>query len=143
MLENGSRPEAAGARPSRVLVVEGDEGGSNLAQKALRKAGYDTDGVSNGAEAVEYYRESWRDVDLVILDLMMPEMNGHDAFRAMRAVNPGVKALLLSGYSLDSRIQAVLDEGALDYLQKPFRLAELADKVALALGTENGDDETR
>ena len=130
-------------KPACIMFVDDEKPVRESSCEALRRLGYEMVPCENGAAAVEYYRKSWRDVDLVILDMMMPEMNGHDTFRAMRAVNPGVKAMLLSGFSLDTRIQAVLDEGVLDYLQKPFPLAELYDKVAQTLATENRDHETR
>ena len=123
----------AAAGPARILFVDDEKSVRMSSCEALRGLGYEMVPCENGAEAVECYRESWRDVDLVILDMVMPKMNGHDAFRAMHKVNPGVKVLLLSGYSLDSRIQAVLDEGVLDYLQKPFRLDDLYAKVAQLL----------
>jgi len=118
---------------ARLLLVDDEEVVRESACEMLHDLGYDVVSCVDGVAAVEYYRESWQDVDLVLLDMMMPKMNGHDAFRAMRAINSKVKVLLLSGFSLDHRIQAVLDEGALGYLRKPFRYDELGDNVAQVL----------
>jgi len=126
---------------ARILFVDDEEAVRGSAGEMLRELGYEVVPCEHGAAAVDYYRESWRDVDLVILDMMMPKMNGHDTFLAMREINPKVKVLLLSGFSLDSRIQAVLDQGASGYLQKPFRLAELSDKVAKILGSNDSESE--
>ena len=65
----------------------------------------------------------------------MPKMNGRDTFLALRRINPKVKALLASGHSLDGEAQAVLDEGALGFVPKPFEQTELARKVAEALAS--------
>jgi len=64
----------------------------------------------------------------------MPVMNGHDAFIAMRGINAGIRAMLATGYSLDDNAQKILDEGALSYLQKPFRIDELVVQIERALG---------
>ena len=130
---------AATVAAARILLVDDEEPLREACCEALRGLGYNVVPCGNGAEAVEYYGRSWREVDVVILDMVMPKMSGPDAFRAMRAVNPGVKVLFLSGFSLDSGVQAVLDEGALDYLQKPFRLADLHGKLSRALGRKSGD----
>ena len=76
----------------------------------------------------------------MLLDMVMPTMDGHDTFVAMRQVNPQIRALLSSGYSLDGKAQSILDEGVLDFVGKPFRLVELAHKVAGALATKGKRD---
>ena len=82
---------------------------------------------------MRYYADSWRYVDLVILDMLMPRMGGHETFVALRKINPKIKAILSSGHSLDGEAQKILDEGMLDFLQKPYKSADLAQKVATAL----------
>ena len=86
-----------------------------------------------GAEAVEFYRKAWPEVDLVILDMVMPRMGGKDAFLEMQKINPQVKALIVSGFSVEGEAQHLLDSGALGFLQKPYRRIELARMVAKAL----------
>jgi DNA-binding NtrC family response regulator len=87
----------------------------------------------DGAEAVDYYGKSWQRIDLVILDMNMPVMNGHDAFIAMRGINAGLKAILATGYGLYSTVQQVLDEGVLSHIQKPFRADDLVKQIEQAL----------
>jgi two-component system, cell cycle sensor histidine kinase and response regulator CckA len=70
---------------------------------------------------------------LVILDMVMPEMGGRDAFIAMRQINPRLRALLSSGYSLNGEAQDILDEGVLAFIGKPYRHNELSEAVAEAL----------
>ena len=127
----------ATASKGRILFVDDEASIRDSSTEALRGQGYDVVPCKDGIEAVAYYRESWEDVDVVVLDLMMPKMSGHDTFLATQDINPGVKVVLLSGFSLDARVQAVLDAGALDYVKKPFRLAKLYEAVARALSSEN------
>ncbi|HEY3320651.1 MAG TPA: PAS domain S-box protein [Planctomycetota bacterium] len=118
---------------ARLLIVDDEEMIRNVAAKMLRSFGYRVETCADGHEAVEYYRAHWQQVDLVILDMVMPQMGGRDAFLAMRQINPGVRALLSSGYSLDGEAQDILDEGVLAFVGKPYRLEELAQSVASAL----------
>jgi PAS domain S-box-containing protein len=89
--------------------------------------------AENGAEAVSLYKRSFRDIDIVILDLIMPEMGGKEAFLKMREINPGIKAIVSSGYSLQGEIQDILHAGARGFIQKPFEVRELAQKLSALL----------
>ena len=99
----------------------------------LRNKGYKVVTAKDGGEAVEYYRDSWQHIDLVILDMNMPVMNGRDTFVAMRKIDPDIKAILATGYSLDGNAQEILDEGALFHIQKPFRIHDLVPQIEQAL----------
>ena len=101
----------------------------------LRGKGYKVVTAKDGGEAVEYYAKSWEHIDLVILDMNMPVMNGRDTFVAMRKINPDVKAILATGYSLDANAQEILDEGALSHIQKPYRVDDLVRQMEQALDT--------
>jgi len=68
-------------------------------------------------------------IDLVILDMVMPGMGGGAAFDALRAINPAVKIILSSGYSVDGVARTILDRGCNGFIQKPFLLAELSRKI--------------
>ncbi len=125
---------------ARVLVVEDEELIREMALDMLRGLGYKVTACENGAEAVAYYEQAWSFIDLVILDMIMPQMNGHQTFLAMRRINPEIKALLATGYSLNGEAQSILDEGVLGFVQKPFDITEFSREVARVLGTET--DET-
>jgi nitrogen-specific signal transduction histidine kinase/CheY-like chemotaxis protein len=135
--EAGGRVAAQAATESAgagILVVDDEEVVRECTARMLRRKGYRVATCKDGAEAVDYYRKSWQHIDLVILDMNMPVMNGHDAFIAMRGINAGIRAMLATGYSLDDNAQKILDEGALSYLQKPFRIDELVVQIERALG---------
>ena len=118
---------------ARVLIVDDEEMVREVAADMLSELGYDVAARHDGADALAYYREHWREIDLVILDMVMPEMNGLDTFVSMRGINPHIKAILSSGYGVNAQVQEALDEGALAFVQKPFRASDLAEKVAQAL----------
>jgi PAS domain S-box-containing protein len=105
---------------ARVLVVDDEETVCNVAARMLEQMGCEAVLRCDGVAALEYYRESWRDVDLVILDMAMPRMGGRETFVAMREVNPATAVLLTSGFSINDEVQSLLDAGACGFLQKPF-----------------------
>jgi len=102
----------------------------------LKKLGYEVVACKNGEEALSRYSGIWHTVDLVILDMIMPKMGGRDAFREMRKINKDVKVLLSSGYSIGEEANAILNEGVLGFIQKPFSSSELSAKIAEALAAK-------
>ncbi len=137
-LAESSGPEASGGNPERppvdnrlrVLFVDDEESLRDMIPRMLGPSRYETVAVSNGAEAVELYSRRWREIDLVILDMMMPGMTGSDTFRALQGIHSGVRVLLSSGYSIDGAARGILDEGASGFIQKPFLVAELEAAIA-------------
>jgi PAS domain S-box-containing protein len=129
------RVEVPEASPGteRILLVEDDEAVRDLAREVLEMNGYDVVEASNGMQALELFEADPSTIDLVVTDLVMPEMGGRDLAQKLGEQTPGLPILYLSGYT-DS---AVLQQGMLDpgstFLQKPFTPAELAHKVREAL----------
>ena len=107
-----------------------------MVSEMLGGLGYTVDVCRNGREAVEYYQREWRDIDLVVLDMVMPVMAGSEAFDQMREVNPDVPVLIASGFSVEREARRMLDEGAAGFIQKPFGRAELSQKVAQVLASQ-------
>ncbi len=126
----------------RLLLVEDEEVVRNLAIKILTNAGYRVTACANGPEAVALYRDRVAEFDLILLDMMMPNMSGKDVFAAMKQINPQVCALLMSGYS-DSNLQEVLDQGIRGFIPKPFRSKQLLQKIREALDTTTSPVERR
>jgi PAS domain S-box-containing protein len=118
------------AGKGRILVVDDETVIRNLAELMLQKLGYTVVCAEDGRSAVEYYERHWPDIDLVIADMIMPNMGGLDCLRRMKNLNPGLKAILATGYSHD----AIDDKARVDYifgfLQKPFTFQELSELVA-------------
>lgn len=116
-----------------ILLVDDEEMIRRMATTMLSSLGYQVQCASDGLDALEVYRNSADKIDLVILDMIMPHMNGPDCFRELKKFDPDVKAILSSGYSRDGAVQDVLDEGMLGFTQKPYRMRELAGLVASVL----------
>ena len=126
-------PVVAPRGNGHILFVDDEAIVAEVTRELLDTLHYQVTLCRDGLEATEVYARIWPTVDLVILDMVMPRMGGKDAFFALRAINPQVKVLLVSGYSIEGEAQMLLRGGALGFLQKPFRRAELAQAVAKAM----------
>ena len=132
-----SKPAVQAVAPERgsasVLVVDDEEVVRNVASDMLKSLGYRVQTCQGGREAVDYYREHWRQIDLVLLDVVMPDLSGRDTYLALFEINPAIRVIIASGYSFSRGVQEMIDKGAVSFLQKPFLLNELARKVSDAL----------
>lgn len=118
----------------RVLLIDDEPVVRQMAARMLVELGYDVLVAGDGVEALEIYRDSWADIDLVLLDMIMPAMGGRECFKAMQQINPNVLALLSTGYGLNGAAQKILDEGVAGFVEKPYDLARLSQAVAAVLG---------
>ncbi len=126
------KKEAPAKNKASILVADDDEIIRTMLSKTLSALGHKVTAAKDGAQAVEIYKSSPHDFDLVILDMIMPGKNGKDAFFEMRRINKDVKALIISGYSVDKEVLNLLDHGLQGFIQKPFEIAELAKKISSA-----------
>ena len=123
-------PDPRPTRGGRILLVDDEEMIRMISRTVLEAAGYAVREATDGVEAVECFREHHADIDLVILDLVMPRLSGRDASKRMVALDPAVKILLSSGYSTDD-VSDIPE--ALGLLSKPYRPNELLAAVRDAL----------
>ncbi|MGN0878474.1 MAG: response regulator [Oligosphaeraceae bacterium] len=119
-----------------ILLVDDEDMIWDLVIDMLMQLGYTVLLAGNGREAVETYRGNPGGIDLVIMDMVMPEMNGREAFERLKACDPGVRVLLSSGYVSEEDAHYVMEAGALGFLRKPYRLRELAREVRRILDGE-------
>jgi two-component system, cell cycle sensor histidine kinase and response regulator CckA len=113
-----------------ILLVEDEEGLRSLNARGLRSRGYSVIEASNGIEAMEALEQKNGAVDLVVSDVVMPEMDGPTLLKAMRARNPDLKIIFVSGYAEDAFDKSVLrDNEQFAFLPKPFALSALVEKV--------------
>jgi len=112
-----------------ILLVDDEEMIVDVGVQVLKKLGYEVLTARHGREAVEVYRQNWQKITMVILDLIMPEMGGGETYDRLKEINPQVKALLSSGYSLDGQASEILKRGCDGFIQKPFGLRELSEKL--------------
>jgi DNA-binding NtrC family response regulator len=116
-----------------VLVVDDEESVRGLAERALGRLGYRVSTCEDGLEAVAFFARHHADVDLVILDLIMPNLGGEDTFHRLREIDPQARVLVASGFSHHRTVDVLLEQGALGFLSKPFRIDTLAHEVAQLL----------
>jgi signal transduction histidine kinase/ActR/RegA family two-component response regulator len=111
-----------------VLVVDDEPLVLRIAARALEELGYRVFTAADGQSAVQTFGANR--VDAVVLDLVMPVMGGRETFRALHAIDPEVKVLLITGYGLNHEAQELLDLGVRGFLAKPFSIAELSTALA-------------
>jgi len=126
------------ARPETILVVEDEAGIRALVRKILRRQGYQVLEASNGDEALIVCREHPGTLDLLITDVMMPQMGGRELVDRLREQCRDMKVLYVSGYTDDSSIYAGNFPPGTAFLQKPFTLGSLLDKVKEVLAAKIG-----
>ncbi len=112
-----------------ILVVDDEKAIRELAREMLDSFGYRVIAVENGIEAIEVFKERADDIDLVILDMVMPKMGGRETFLKLREMSPAVKVILSTGYSQVGRAQEILDEGVMGFIQKPYQVNTLLATV--------------
>ncbi len=116
-----------------ILVADDEDDVRSVVRSLLESFGYKVVEARDGREAVERFRERRGEIDLVLLDLMMPRMTGEEAFAEIRRISPEVRAILASGYDESGRLREIVAAGFETFLQKPFRRRELGQKVGEAL----------
>ncbi len=119
-----------------ILLVDDEEMIINVGGQMLERLGYHVLSAKTGSEALETYKNNREDIDLVILDMIMPSMGGGAVYDELRKIEPGVKVLLSSGYSLNGQAISILKRGCHGFIQKPFGLDELSKKVREILESE-------
>ncbi len=121
--------EEAQGGTEMILLVDDEEMVSDIGKDLLEKLGYTVLVADGGAEAIKLFKRHRDQIELVILDMIMPDMSGGETFSHMRALKPNAKILLSSGYSLDSRASAIMKQGCNGFIQKPFNLKKLSHKI--------------
>jgi len=116
-----------------VLLVEDEDAVRSFAARALGTRGYQVLEASTGAEALEVFEAHHGDVDLVVSDVVMPEMDGPTLLKQLRQDNPDIKIIFISGYAEDAFRRNLAENENFMFLQKPFDLKELAAAVKAAL----------
>ena len=112
-----------------VLVVDDEDMIWEILIENLQDLGYTVILAEHGEDAVEIYRENPGFIDVVILDMVMPKMNGREAFHELKKVDENVKILLSSGYMAEGEAGDLLESGAKGFLRKPYKMIELAKKI--------------
>jgi two-component system cell cycle sensor histidine kinase/response regulator CckA len=112
-----------------ILLVDDEEMVADVGAKMLQKLGYRVMLAESGRKAIQKFEKLHSRIDLVILDMIMPEMGGSETFDQLKAIAPDIKVLLSSGYSLDGQASQIMKRGCNGFIQKPFNLKHFSQKV--------------
>jgi PAS domain S-box-containing protein len=113
----------------QILLVDDEEGPIQVEKLMLKELGYRVMTAASGREAIDIYTEHADAVDLIALDMIMPEMNGRATYEELKKINPDVRVLLVSGYSLNKQVEEMLELGCNGFIQKPFDIIELSQTL--------------
>jgi CheY-like chemotaxis protein len=112
-----------------VLLVDDEQRVRTVGEEICRTLGYSVITVASGKEALKIYKAKQESINLVILDMIMPEMNGLETFVKLKKLNPDIKVLLSTGYSIDAKAQEMLKKGCKGYILKPYNVIDFSHKL--------------
>lgn len=133
---------APAAGEGLVLLVEDEQLLRHVGREILERLGYSVIVAEDGKEAVEKYRQRRDEIVVVVLDLVMPEMDGSETFAELKNIDPNVRVLIASGFTNDEVVDELLANGARGFVEKPFDKKTMAEAVARVLGDEGGAEPT-
>ncbi len=138
-----SERDATVRRPARleggdesILVVDDEFPVRNVLCVSLQHLGYNVACAASGVEALDIFSKEGAHYDLVILDMLMPQLPGEKVFFRLKELNSNVRVLLISGYTSEESVKNVLANGGIDFIQKPFTIEDLSKKVRECLDCE-------
>lgn len=135
---NGGEDDGVAKGRGTILVVDDEEMVRDVAEEMLRVLGYRVLSAASAADAITLFEGHRGKIDLVLLDLIMPDVGGGQLFDSLRSLDPEIKVLLASGYSEDGQARAVLGRGCRGFIQKPFTVEELSRRVREILTAHEG-----
>ncbi len=112
-----------------ILLVDDEELIIDVGGEILEFLGYTVFLARSGREAIAIYKEKQNTIDLVILDMIMPDIGGGEAYDILKKINPDIKVLLSSGYSINGKAREILEQGCDGFIQKPFSIEQISQKI--------------
>ena len=112
-----------------ILLVDDEDIIIDVGKDMLDQLGYKVLSAKTGEKAIEIYRKHKDNIDMAILDMIMPHMSGSDTYDRMKEINPDIKVLLSSGYSIDGQATDILNRGCNGFIQKPFNMNQLSAAI--------------
>jgi two-component system cell cycle sensor histidine kinase/response regulator CckA len=116
-----------------VLLVDDEAIMLEVGREMLEVIGYRALTANDGKEAVEVYKNNRDTIDVVLLDMVMPNMGGGETYDRLKEINPNIKVVLASGYAIDGEATKILERGCNGFIQKPFNVSELSQKLGKIL----------
>jgi two-component system, cell cycle sensor histidine kinase and response regulator CckA len=112
-----------------ILLVDDEDMIIDVGQRMLNKLGYQVYTAKDGKEALEVFEKHKDEIDVIVLDMIMPEMGGGETYDRIKKIKPGIKVLLSSGYSINGQATEILNRGCNGFIQKPFNLQNLSQNI--------------
>ncbi len=122
-----------------ILLVDDEEVIRDLTREVLESQGYQVLVAKDGDDAIKIFNDCHDRIDAVVLDMVMPQKGGLETYRVLKKIKPNVKVLLSSGYSQEGNAQDILDEGVLDFVQKPYNINQFSKTVRRILDLKEGE----
>jgi CheY-like chemotaxis protein len=121
-------------RSKRIMVIDDEEIFLEACGDMLEALGYETVTFRSPRHAIERFREDHDDIDLVVIDMVMPGIAGGECFRRLKQIDPDIKALVATGHALEDAADRLLADGVAGFMRKPFVMEQLAEAVGRVLG---------
>jgi CheY-like chemotaxis protein len=112
-----------------ILLIDDEQMILDVGVELLEELGYTVKSAMSGQEAIDLLKKEGGKIDLIIMDMIMPGMGGGETFDRLKAIDPDIKVLLSSGYSINGQATKILRRGCDGFIQKPFNMNQLAEKV--------------
>ncbi len=135
--KNKEKPGIARGQGELLLVVDDEENILEVLKEMLEHMGYHVALAKSGREAIETVKRTNKKISLILLDVVMPDMDGRATFSILKTLDPELKVLVISGYPASGFPAQILQEGCEGFLQKPFGLVELSRKIRAAIGEKH------
>ena len=115
-----------------ILLIDDDEFVVTIGEAMLNKLGYKALSAQSGEQALQLMEDQGEPADLVIMDMVMPGMDGEELFDRIHALRPSLPVILSSGYPQDEHIDQLINKGCRGFIKKPYRMSELAQQIEAA-----------
>ena len=119
-----------------ILIVDDEEMVLDVEALMLERMGFKTLKANSSQKAYQLYRDKKDNIDLVILDMIMPGDNGAVIYKKLKRINSGIRVLISSGFWKDINVREILNDGHNSFIQKPFKFAEFNKKIDSILSTK-------
>ena len=117
-----------------ILIIDDEEMVIQVSRRIFEHLGYLASTFTNGFDAIEYYKQNYKNIDLVIIDLLMPEISGYETFIELRKINPDIVTIISSGYSMNDEVEQMLNNGGHAFIQKPYTVSTISQVLVDVLG---------